>query len=414
MDGSIQERMNAKGKKVYDVMYRVVDPKTGKKKQVIKRGFIKKSDAQLFITSTLIDVRDNKYVEPKKITVANMLEEWFEKQVKNKLAINTVNGYRVNVYKHIIPNIGGLMLQRITTNDIQEFYDTVIKTEENENGMSAKSVLYIHRNLKKALSYAVKQRYIQFNPADNVELTSPDKFTGKVYNNKTLIDFLKCVRDTEIELPVALAGLSGLRRGEVAGLRWEDIDFEQNIISIRKQRSGNDIDRKSVKTFTSMRSIRVGNSLMEVLKRHRGFQENNKQKFNEAYKETGFVCCHSDGSLPHVSHFSRWFRTAAEEYGFEPIRYHDLRHSYATNMIRLGVPINTVSKMLGHASVTITLDTYAHVLEEMQEEAVGKMDADIMKYINVTEGMDEGGKVEEVVAGYIASSFQVIDESLVL
>jgi len=221
MDGSIQERLNAKGKKVYDVMYRVIDQKTGIKKQVIKRGFVKRSDALLFITSTLMDIKENKYVEPKKITVSYLLEEWFEKQVKNKLAVNTVNGYRVNVYKHIIPNIGGIMLQRLTTNDIQDFYDSVIATEENRSGLSAKSVLYIHRNLKKALSYSVKHSYIQFNPADNVKLTSPDKFTGKVYNNKTLTDFLKCVRDTEIELPVALAGLSGLRRGEVAGLRWE-------------------------------------------------------------------------------------------------------------------------------------------------------------------------------------------------
>lgn len=382
MDGSIHERMNSKGKKVYDVMYRVIDPKTGKKKQVIKRGFAKRGDAQLFITSTLIDIRDNKYVEPKKITVASLMEEWFEKQVKNKLAVNTVNGYRVNIYKHIIPNIGGLQLKRLTTNDVQDFYDSVIETEDNKNGLSAKSVLYIHRNLKKALSYAIKQRYIPFNPADNVELISPDRFTGKVYNNKTLMAFLRCIRDTEVELPVALAGLSGLRRGEVAGLRWEDIDFDQNIISIRKQRYGNDSIRSNVKTHTSTRSIRIGNSLMEILKRHKEIQERNREAFGDAFKANGFVCCHADGSLPNVTHFSRWFRLAAEKHGFEPIRYHDLRHSFATNMIRLGVPINTVSKMLGHASVTITLDTYAHVLEEMQEEAVVKMDEDLSKYLS--------------------------------
>ena len=130
---------------------------------------------------------------------------------------------------------------------------------------------------------------------------------------------------------------------------------------------------------------------MEILKRHREIQNNKKQELGEAYKETGFVCCHFDGSLPHMTHFSRWFRTATEEHGFEPIRYHDLRHSWASNMIRLGVPINTVSKMLGHASVSITMDTYAHVLEEMQEEAVGKMDADLAKY---TTAFEEGSEYE--------------------
>lgn len=121
------------------------------------------------------------------------------------------------------------------------------------------------------------------------------------------------------------------------------------------------------------------------MKRHKEIQEHNKQILGEEYKGTGFVCCHADGSLPNVSHFSRWFRTATDEHGFEPIRFHDLRHSFATNMIRLGVPVNTVSKMLGHASVTITLDTYAHVLEEMQEDAVGRMDADLSKYLSVFE-----------------------------
>lgn len=91
------------------------------------------------------------------------------------------------------------------------------------------------------------------------------------------MDFLKCVRDTEIELPIALAGLAGLRRGEVAGLCWEDIDFEQNILSIRKQRSGSDCNRANVKTHTSMRSIRIRNSLMDVLKRHKVIQKTKKR-----------------------------------------------------------------------------------------------------------------------------------------
>lgn len=409
MDGSIQERRNKDGKKVYDVYYRVLDPKTGKKKQKLKRGFNKKSLAQDFLNETVTNIRNNSYVETKKLLTKDFIEDWFKRFVENKLAPNTSRGYSVNIYKHIIPHLGNIPLQQLTTRDIQDFYDGILRADKGEEDegtpkLSAKSIIYIHRNLCKALDYAVKDKLIVRNPSKDIDLPSPDKFTGSVYDQKTIIQLINAVKNSEMELPIALAGLSGLRRGECAGLLWSDIDFDNKIINVRKQRTsgGSLYARSKVKTLESYRSIRISNSLFEILVRHKQLQDNNKQLLGNDYKNNGFVCCNSDGTIVDPSVYSKRFTKVVKVSGLQPIRFHDLRHSFATNMIRLGVPVNTVSKMLGHSSPVITLTVYAHVLNEMQDEAVSKLDAEIMRYVNLGDEATENDKVEESLLGYIA------------
>lgn len=385
MDGSIHERTNAKGKKVYDVMYRITDPKTGKRKQKIKRGFSKKGDAQKFLTEVLNQIESNSYVEAKKMKLSDLLDEWFSRFVEGKLAANTVRGYKVNIKNHIIPSLGWIPLQQLTARDIQNFYDEKLKDidDEDSEGLSAKSIIYIHRNLSKALDYAVKERYIIRNPAKDVELPSPEKFTGMVFDQKTIMKLLTTVRDTPMELPIALSGLAGLRRGEAAGLQWSDVDMDNGIITIRKQRTAGSKDtrRSKVKTLESYRSIKIAQELVEILKRHKSIQEQNKLILGDEYHDNGFVCCEPDGSIINPSNFSKRFHNILENNQFPIIRYHDLRHSFATNMIRLGVPVNTVSKMMGHSTPVVTLTIYAHVLNEMQNEAVEKLNAEISKYV---------------------------------
>jgi len=412
MDGSIHERINAKGKKVYDVFYRVLNLKTGKKLQKLKRGFTKKSLAQDFLTETANQIKNNAYVDSKKVTTKGLMNEWYKKYVEGKLAPNTVRGYSVNIYKHIIPGIGFIPLQQLTTKDIQNFYDEKLKyydedesSDDDKNNLSAKSIIYIHRNLSKALDYAVKEKLILTNPAKDVELPSPEKFHGWVYDQKAIIELLRIVKDTEMELPIALAGLSGLRRGEVAGMVWDDIDLEKRILTVRKQRTtGNKASKRSkVKTAESYRCIRFSNALLEILERHNERQKTNKRLMGEDYKDLGFVCCEADGNIINPSNFSKRFSKILEINQLAPIRFHDLRHSFATNMIRLGIPVNTVSKMLGHSSPVVTLTVYAHVLNEMQDEAVSKLDADIEKYINKIDKDMNDSLVKEEIEEYLAS-----------
>jgi integrase len=386
MDGSIQERINSKGKKVYDVMFRAMDSKTGIKKQRIKRGFSKKGDAQKYLNEVLGQIENNSYIDAKKITLRELLEEWYKKYVEGKLAPNTVRGYKVNIYKHIIPNIGWIPLQQLTSRDIENFYNELYKDNDDDTstGLSATSIEYIHRNLSKALDYATKERLILRNPARDAERPSKEIFYGDVFDQRTIMQLLTTVKNDPMELPIALSGLSGLRRGEDAGLMWIDVDLDRCILNIRKQRTAGAVSTKrdKLKTLGSYRSIRITKTLSEILKRHKELQNKNKEILGEDYVDTGFVCCEPDGSIVDPSTYSKRFSQILKKHNFKAIRFHDLRHSFATNLIRLGVPINTVSKMLGHSSVTITLDIYAHVLEEMQQDAVIKMDEDISKYID--------------------------------
>lgn len=385
MDGSIHERVNTKGKKVYDVMFRVIDPKTGEKKQKLKRGFIKKGDAQKYLTEVLGQIENNVYIDAKKITLRELLTEWFSKYVEGKLAPNTVRGYKVNIYKHIIPNIGWIPIQKLTSTDIENFYCELYGDENDDTStrLSATSIEYIHRNLSKALDYATKERLILRNPARNAERPSKEKFYGDVFDQQTIMKLLTVVKNDPMEIPVALSGLSGLRRGEDAGLMWIDVDLDRCILNIRKQRTAGTVStkRNKLKTLGSYRSIRITQTLLEILKRHKDLQNKNKELLGDDYIDTGFVCCEPDGSIVDPSTYSKRFSQILKKHNFKAIRFHDLRHSFATNLIRLGVPINTVSKMLGHSSITITLDTYAHVLDEMQQDAVIKMDEDISRYI---------------------------------
>jgi len=385
MDGSIQERLNTKGKKVYDLMFRVIDPKTGKKKQKLKRGFAKRGDAQKYLNEVLGQIENNNYIDIKRITLRELLDEWLSKYVEGKLAKNTIRGYKVNIHKHIIPNIGWIPLQQLTTRDIENFYDELFRNDDDETstGLSATSIIYIHRNLSKALDYAAKKRLILRNPAKDVELPSKEKYYCEVFDQQTIMLLLTVVKNDPMELPIALSGLSGLRRGEDAGLMWDDVDFDRCILNIRKQRTSGvgSTQREKLKTLGSYRCIRMTQTLLEIIKRHQEIQNRNKGLLGDDYMDTGFVCCEPDGSIVDPSAYSKRFSQILKKHNFKAIRFHDLRHSFATNLIRLGVPVNTVSKMLGHSSVTITLDIYAHVLEEMQQEAVIKMDEDISKYI---------------------------------
>ena len=331
-------------------------------------------------------IENNNYIDTKRITLRELLDEWLSKYVEGKLAKNTIRGYKVNIYKHIIPNIGWIPLQQLTSRDIENFYNKLYKDnyDDTSTGLSATSIIYIHRNLSKALDYAAKKRLILRNPAKDVELPSKEKYYCEVFDQQTIMLLLTVVKNDPMELPIALSGLSGLRRGEDAGLMWDDVDFDRCILNIRKQRTSGvgSTQREKLKTLGSYRSIRMTQTLLEIIKRHQEIQNRNKELLGDDYMDTGFVCCEPNGSIADPSTYSKRFSQILKKHKFKAIRFHDLRHSFATNLIRLGVPTNTVSKMLGHSSVTITLDIYAHVLEEMQQEAVIKMDADISKYID--------------------------------
>lgn len=396
MDGQIYNLNKGKSKKNGDklakkpfyVRYRIEDPITGKITQKAKKGFADRDEAQRFLNEIQNSIINNRYIAPTDMTLKDLLTEWLEKQVDGKLAQSTVDGYRVNIEKHVIPGIGNILLQKLRVKDIQDFYDRKLedgciirkksaKVTEEKKGLSSKSIIYIHRNLCKALDYAMKNQLIQKNPAKDVTLPKVRKFTAEVFDHKTVIKFIESLKGDEIEVPVALAGLAGMRRGEALGLLWEDVNFDAKTVTINKQLA---VTTKGVtfeypKTNESVRTIMVTDELISILKRQQVWQQKMKDELGEEYINNNLVCCRYNGEWFNPSNFSKLYSNALTRNGFKHIRFHDLRHSWATYMIRLGVPLNVVSKMLGHKTVGVTMEIYVHVVNEMQQEAIDKLNS---------------------------------------
>jgi integrase len=183
---------------------------------------------------------------------------------------------------------------------------------------------------------------------------------------------LEAVKGTDLQIPVTLGISLGLRRGEVLGLQWKNINFNTQKIEIRQQINYNEqkkvIELTTLKTENSIRTLPMPKGLVELLLKHKEEQEKIKKLIGTDYIDNDLVCCHNDGRPLNPKNFSKKFKRFLEKNGFPLIRFHDLRHSYATLMLKSNVDLKVTSAMLGHSSVTITADIYQDVIERKKAE----------------------------------------------
>ena len=373
--GSIHSRIEKKtGKKVYYVSYRVFDVEKGKKVQTTKHGFKLKKDAQKFLDEITGEIHSGRYVAPQKTTVKEVGERWLEKHTA-KLRPNTKNWYRVNFENHIVPAIGKLPIQEVTEDILQQLYD-----RKREDGLSPTTVSYIHRTIKMIFAYAVKHKYVAENISEEADLTFDKKEEPEmvILTQEELIEVLrdKLPWDNSMAIPMALGGLMGLRRGEVLGLLWSDINFATGRLTVAAQRTRYDQDdeRSKLKTENSKRTLQIPDIVMEMLEYQKHIQLciADKTGYSREKVEEGFVCVNLDlnyfGRAYSPTHFNRIFARTVKDLGLPYMRFHDLRHSYATNLIHMQIPLTTVSKLMGHRSPDITLKIYAHAVDRLSEK----------------------------------------------
>lgn len=378
--GSIHARIEKRtGKKVYDVLYRSFDVKKGKKVQHMKRGFKLKKDAQKFLDEITAQIHSDTYVAPQKITVGEIAVIWLEKHTA-KLRPNTKNWYRVNIENHIVPAIGKLPIQEVTEEILQQLYD-----QKREDGLSPTTVSYIHRTMKMLFRYAVKHKYVAVNIVEEADLSFDKKEEPEmvILTQNELLALLrdKLPWDNPMTVPMALGGLMGLRRGEVLGLLWSDIDFAKKRLTISAQRSRHDEkgERSKLKTESSKRVLQIPDIVLEILEYQRYVQRCIAETtgYGKEKIDAGFVCINLDlnyfGIAYSPTHFNRIFARTIRELGLPYMRFHDLRHSYATNLIHMQIPLTTVAKLMGHRSPDITLKIYAHAVERLSEKDFEKI-----------------------------------------
>ncbi len=378
MRGSITKKGNT-----YSIIVDIGRDKDGKRKQKWYNGFRTKKEAEKELTKILNQIENGTFVNPEKITLREFLKRWFDDIVEPNLTETTKDGYKYIVDIHIIPALGDVLIQKLQPIQIQTFYKEKLEKGriDGKGGLSPKSILNIHRIMKRALNHAMKMQIINRNVTEFVELPKQKKYRASVIDEEQVQRMLEAFEPTNLYIPVLLAVGLGLRRGEALGLRWSDIDFENCAITINNTllKTNKGVIFHDPKTETSKRVIISPGTIIEALKAHKEKQEETKAVMGEAYQENELVSCYDDGHPFNPGTFSTLFMNVLKRNKLQLIRFHDLRHTNATLMLKHNVPAKVASERLGHSTIGITLDLYSHVLKEMQQDAASKIDDAIFK-----------------------------------
>jgi len=384
MAGHIRKRKTKTGHS-WQVIIEAGFNSDGERKRLYRTVEGTKKEAERVMTQLLSELHQGTLIEPSKLSVQEYLRSWMKTYVEPNLSPTTIDGYGVNIEKHIIPSIGHLRLQELSPLHLQRFYSDKLKSGrvDGKGGLSAKSVIYIHRNIREALDHALRMQLIPRNVADLVTLPKAKPFKSAVYDEEQLKTLVKIAQGTDMELPVAIAAALGLRRGELLGLKWENVDLDNKTISVRDNLvpTSKGSVTKAPKSENSRRTLDFPEGLVIVLRKHRRMQSERKLKLGATYCDQGHVCCQEDGRHWGPSYFSRKFAAFLKRHKLPHIRLHDLRHSNATLMLKYNVPAKVASQRLGHSNIGITLDLYSHVMSDMQKDAAEKIDVGLFQQV---------------------------------
>lgn len=304
-------------------------------------------------------------------TVKQYLEHWLEEVHRSTIRVGSYVGYRRILDNHLIPVLGHIQMQKLTPQDVQSLY-----TQKLKEGLSSRTLRTTHAILHKALDDAVRWKFIVQNVCD---LVSPPRLTKheiQTLSQEQARKLLEVARGHRLEALLTVAVATGMRRGELLGLRWQDIDFAYSSLYIRRtvnQYPSFGYVENEPKTAKSRRKITLPEFVIEALKRHRFNQGEARLKAGSAWYNRDLVFCNTLGDYQSTQYLGILFRSLLKEAGLPRIRFHDLRHSAATILLSMGVHPKVVQELLGHSNISMTMDTYSHVLPSMQQEAMDKL-----------------------------------------
>ena len=341
-----------------------IDPVTGKRRWVTKGGFGTRKAASTALNAVLSDSDNGMVVTRSTVTVLDYLDEWIERAERG-LKPTTAASYR-NDIGHLKRHLGSVRVQDLTPLMVERAYHQLVKS-----GLKAKSVRNVHAVLRRALGDAERLGLIVRNPAASARPPKPERVEQSTWTPAELTTFLEFVQDNRLFASFVLSATTGMRRGEVLGLRWRDVDLDAGRLSVVHTLTtvGGVPIESDTKTNKSRRRIALDAVTVEVLKAHRKRQREERVLAGALWQDTGLVFTLEDGSAVHPDRYSRRFSTLVRKAGVPRIRLHDVRHTNATIALEAGVHPKVVSERLGHATVGITLDLYSHVSPAIDEAA---------------------------------------------
>jgi integrase len=365
------------------------DPETGKYKQKWY-SYPSRAEAEYHLPRLVTEVQGGGSAPMTKITLGEFLDRWLDEYCKGRLAATTYASYSEAIQVHIKPNLGRILLMKLTASHIQKYFGMkqagegeIKRSKKREKApavpLSSTTVRYHGMILNKALGYAFKKGYLMRNPCERVDPPKRNRPEMTVWTTEQIQAFLKKAKEISPYYRLYLAAVTtGMRQGELLGLRWSDVDLQKGTATVQQTlyRLSGKILFKPPKTAKSKRKLDLPQILIDELTAFFTEQVEHRFQLKEKYQDNGLIFCQRNGKPEHAHNIVRRdFKKVITAAEVPEIRFHDLRHCHATLLFAQGVHPKIVQERLGHSAIGITLDLYTHAVQGMQKEAVTAMEA---------------------------------------
>ena len=381
MRGHIRERSPG----YWAIVIELRDAETGKRKRKWHSFRGTKRQAQDECARLISELNGGLYIEPAKIAVGQFLDRWLE-HIKPLVSPRTHERYSELVTKNLKPVLGAVLLTKLRPMQISEAYAKALASghRKGKGGLAPSTVRYMHVILKAAMGQAVRWQMLARNPVNAVDPPKIERSAMNTYDLAQTADLIDATRGTRMTITVILAVLCGLRRGEIAGLRWRNVNLgaAQLAVTESAEQTKAGVRYKKPKSGKG-RTVALSARVVNELRSHRVQQAEELLKLGVPLTDDAFVVAQADGSpLQPRTITQQWRQLLANNKTLPRIRFHDLRHAHATHMLSAGVHPKIASERLGHSNVGITMDLYSHVIPGMQEDAAARVDRDLEDVIN--------------------------------
>ena len=365
--GSVRVKTGKNGTVSYQIVIEgEKDPVTGKRMRSYQTVHGKKRDAIRIMNQIVAEKNAGTYFKGSNLLLKDWLDQWFRDYCVGHLEKTTLASYRDKIDHYIVPVLGNIPIGRLTGQEVQQWINRITKSSPaSGRKISPKSVRNALLVLRPALERAYDLHLIRENPAAQVVLPKRVRFKPTIYSDEDIQKLLTVAHGTDLYFPLMLDLFTGMRRGELIALRWEDIDFEAKKLHVQ-----NSIvavqgapEMKGPKTEAGKRDIALSDKIIQLLLERR-----------QAFPKSEYVVCQPDGKPYTPDAFSRKFQRFLQRNHLPHLRLHDIRHASATMMIEHGVDIKTVQSRLGHSDISTTLNIYSHMTEKMNRNAADKLD----------------------------------------
>lgn len=370
--GHIRKRANKNGSVSYQITIEGErDPITGKRERHYKTIPGTKKQAELVMRKMISELENGGILTTSAMKTGDWMKEWLRLYLPN-IEATTRDGYRDKIENYIIPVLGDIPINLLKAAHVQGWVRGL-----QEKGLSPKTIRNAYNNINAAMKKAMVLQMIKSNPCVGVVLPKMKRYQAKVYSSTDVNNLLALAKGTDLHLIITLLTATGMRRGELLALKWNNVDLNKGVIHVKENivQAGAEIVEKAPKSAAGVRDITIGADVIGVLSEAKLQYYKDKANGGAGFADLGYVVHKPDGTPYRPDALTRKWERFLERNNLTSIRLHDLRHTHATLLIQAGVSPKVVQQRLGHSDVTITLNTYTHVMPSMDQEAAAKIDS---------------------------------------